>query len=275
MKRTRSPGLAFAWAVALAAAAQAQAPDVQVSAIPEYSAVAPGAGFRVAVRLGLPAGWHIGWINPGTSGLATTIAWHLPSDVSGGAIEWQYPETDDAGGDVVHVYRGTVVLISSFATKSGIAGPVDLSADLSWGICRVVCVQQHRTVTLTLPVAPGVPVRSSTWAEAEAATRLLPMRERGAIFAAVPQGDSVRLEVTGLKAGPAPGSWATYFPLTPGKRSVVAPVRAIAGGIAVTLPRAAMSDSAPGRLSGVLVAAHAPGAPPPVRAIAVDVSITN
>jgi thiol:disulfide interchange protein DsbD len=275
VKRARALCLTLAWALALAAAARAQAPDVRVSAIPEYTAVHPGGTFRVAVRLRLPAGWHIGWLNPGAGGLATTIAWHVPAGLSGGTTEWPYPETDDAGGEISHVYRGTVVLFSSFAVGTGVAGPVELSGDLNWGICRIVCVQQHHTVTITVPVARDVAARSSMWAEAAAAMRLLPMRERSAGFDAIPEGDSVRLAMTGLRAGPAPGSWVTFFPLEPGRRSVVVPVRTIPGGIAVLLPRAVVSGAPTARLSGVLVAAHAPGAPPPMRALAVDVPVTK
>lgn len=265
--------LALAWAVALPAAARSQAPDVAVSAVSEYTAIRPGP-FRVAVRVQLPAGWHIGWINPGAGGLATTIAWHLPAGVSGGATDWPYPETEDAGADVSNVYRGTVVLFSTFAAEPGITGTVRLSGEVSWGICRVVCIQQHRPIHLDIPVALGVPARSASWAEAEAATRRLPMREPGAAFGAVRHDDGVRLTITGLKAGPAPGSWATFFPLEPGRRSVVAPVRSIAGGIALVLPLTAVSDSS-ARLRGVLVAAHAAGTPPPVRAIAVDTPLSR
>ena len=275
MSPLRTPSLALAWAVALAAAARAQAPEVVVSAVSEYASVRAGAPFRVAVRMQVPTGWHIGWINPGSSGLGTTLAWHLPAGVSGGATDWPFPETEEAGADVSNVYRGAVVLFSNFTAEPGITGTIELSGELSWGMCRVVCVQQHRTVTLDLPVARGMQARTAAWAEAEAATRLLPMRERGAAFEAARQDDGVRLAITGLKAGPAPGSWATFFPLEPGKRSVVAPVRAIAGGIALVLPLSAVSDSSPGRLNGVLVAAHAAGTPPPVRAIAVDAPLPH
>jgi len=272
--RLGAPTLVLAWAVALAAAARAQAPEVAVSAVSEYAAIRPGAPFRVAVRVQLPAGWHIGWINPGAGGLATTIAWHLPAGVSGGATDWPYPETEDAGADVSNVYRGTVVLFSSFAAEPGVTGSIKLSGELSWGMCRVVCIQQHHSVTLDVPVARGAPLRTAAWAEAEAATRLIPMQEPGAAFDATRHDDGVRLVITGLKAGPAPGSWATFFPLEPGKRSVVAPVRAVVDGIALVLPLSVVSDSS-ARLRGVLVAAHAAGAPPPVRAIAVDTPLPH
>jgi DsbC/DsbD-like thiol-disulfide interchange protein len=275
MRRTRTVALSLVWVLALAATARAQAPQVEVTAIPEYPAVRPGTTFRVAVRLRVPDGWHIYWTNPGGGGVASTMAWHLPAGVRGGSTEWPYPETDDAGADVSHVYRGTVVLFSSFSAEPGIVGTVRLSADQGWGLCRIVCVQQHHTVTLALPVARGAATRSATWAEAAAAMRLLPMRERGASVDAVSQGDSVQLRITGLRAGPVPGSWVTFFPLEPGRRSIVVRVRGIASGIAVTLPRAVLSGAPPGRLSGVLVAAHAPDASPPVRALAVDAPVSR
>jgi DsbC/DsbD-like thiol-disulfide interchange protein len=261
----------LAWAAALPAAARAQAPLVDVSAVPEYASVQPGSAFRVAIRAVLPAGWHIYWINPGPSGLPTTVAWHLPAGVTGGDTEWPFPETDDAGGEVSNVYRGTVVAFSSFVAPAT-PGRITLRADLVWGLCRLQCVRQERTVEATVRVTNGAAVRSPAWAEAEAATRLLPMRQRGATLTAAEHDDSVRLVLAGLRAGPAPGSWVTYFPLQQGLRSIVAPVRAFENGLAVVLPRAA-ADSA--RLIGLLVAAHAPGAPPPVRAIAVDVPVTR
>lgn len=275
MKLSRIITGTLACAVALAAAARAQAPVMDVGAIPEYDAVQPGGTFRVALRLEVPEGWHIYWTNPGTSGLPTTLAWQVPADVSAGATEWPYPETDDAGDDVTNVYRGTVVAFSTFTVAPGASGRLALAAHLVWGLCRVQCVRQERTVTVTVAVSTRVQQRSADWAAAEAASRFLPMRERGATFTATARGDSVRLVLAGLKAGPAPGSWVTYFPLQPGLPSMVAPVRSIEGAVTVTLPHGAAGDSTALRLTGVLVAAHAPGSPPPVRAIAVDVPVTR
>jgi len=260
--------LACACAVPLAAA-RAQAPDVAVRAVSEYAVARAGDAFRVAVRLDVPEGWHIGWINPGASGLPTTLAWRLPDGVSGGATDWPYPETDESGADVLNVYRGTVIVFSTFHTTAGLHGAATLSGDLSWGICRGVCIQQHRTVSVALRVTGEGGPRAPAWAEDEAATRRLPMREHGAAFEATRAGDGIRLTITGLKAGPAAGSWATFFPAAGGRASVVSRVQAAAGGIAVTLPGAVVADTATA-LVGVLVAAHPPGAPPPVRAIAVD-----
>jgi len=271
----RPAPLACAAALALAAVAgtaRAQVPSMDVSVVPEFASVQPGGALRVALRLGIPPGWHIYWINPGSAGLPTTLAWQLPAGVSGGATDWPYPETDESGGEVTNVYRGTVVAFSSFTAAPAASGRVKLTAHLVWGLCQAQCVRQERTVEVTVPVSSRAPQRTTAWSEAEAAARFLPLREPGAVLTAVARGDTVRLDLVGLRAGPEPGSWVTYFPLAPGLPSAVAQVRTAPGGIAVTLPRA-VADSA--RLTGVLVPAHAPGAPPPGRAIAVDAALTR
>jgi len=272
--RAPLPLLLAAWAAGFPPLARAQAPEVPITALSEFTAVRPGDTFRVAVRLVVPAGWHIGWINPGASGLGTRLAWQLPAGVSDGTSEWPYPETEESGADVLNVYRGAVVVFSTFAAAPGVGGSVALTADLSWGICRDVCIPQRRTLSLTLPVTSGAPARAAAWSEAEAATRLLPMRERSATFVATRLADGIRLSVTGLKAGPAQGSWVTFFPAAAGKPSVVARVEQAAGGLSITLPTTVAADTA-SQLLGVLVAAHAPGAPPPVRALAVEAPLSR
>jgi thiol:disulfide interchange protein DsbD len=266
---------AFVGLAALGASAQAQVPEVRISVVPEFTGVQPGGRLRVAVRLQVPEGWHIGWVNPGAGGLPTTITWRLPAGLRDGGTEWPYPETDETGGEVSHVYRGAVVVFSSFEAQQDAAGPLDLSADLSWGMCKAVCVPQHRTVRVAVAAARGTTQRTSDWAEMEAARYRLPLRHTEARFAAKAGNGGIELTVTGLRGGPAPGTWVTFFPLEPRQGSVVAQAREAPGGIAVTLPGAAASGASADRLAGVLVAAHPPGLPPPVRALAVDVPIAK
>jgi thiol:disulfide interchange protein DsbD len=275
MKSLRIIGAGFACGVALGAAvrAAAQAPEVAVRAVAEYTAVRPGTPFRVAVRLAIPEGWHIYWTNPGPGGLPTAMAWHLPAGVQAGPTDWPYPETDESAADVTNVYRGTVVTFSTFQAQPDASGALRLTADLSWGICKAVCIQQRRSVFVVLRAGPGAPDRSPGWSEMEAARSRLPVRQPDAQFAATAHGETVTLTAIGLKGGPPAGSWVTFFPARPGRKSAVAQVKEAGGGIAVTLPQFTTEGATPNRLDGVLVAAHAPGALPPVRAIAVDVAV--
>lgn len=253
-----------------APAVRAQAPEVQVRAVPEFAAVRPGSVFRVAVRLQLPQGWHIGWINPGAGGLATTIAWQTPTGVEARATAFPYPETDDVGGEISHVYRGAVVLFSTFDAAQDLSAPLTLSAQLEWGLCRVQCVLQRRTLQISLPITRGVIQRSSAWADVQLAERSLPVAVPAGDVQVVLSGDSAAITITGLANGPAADSWVTFFPLEHGRASVVARLRGAPGSFAFSLPATALTGASPGHLLGVLVAAHAPGAPPAVRPLTID-----
>ena len=259
---------------ALGPAVHAQAPEVPVSAVPEFVAVRPGSAFRVAVQLQLPRGWHIGWVNPGASGLATTISWQTHKGAEARETAWPYPETDDAGGEISHVYRGAVVLFSSFAAAPGLSAPLELSAELEWGLCRVQCVMQRRTLQISLPTTRGVMQRSPAWAEVQLAERSLPVAVPPGDVHVVLSGDSTAVTITSLSNGPAADSWVTFFPLEHG-RSVVAHLRRVAGGVAFALPVAVLTGAPAGHLLGVLVAAHPPGAPPPVRPLVIDAQVTR
>jgi DsbC/DsbD-like thiol-disulfide interchange protein len=250
-----------------------QAPAVEVRAIPEYASVTPGMPFRVALQLAVPAGWHIGWVNPGAGGLGTSVTWVLPRGVGAGETDWPYPETEDAADGVSNVYRDTVVVFSSFRVEPGATGTLDLSADLEWGLCRSQCVRQTRTVTTSLRVGRSTSHRSRAWNDVALALRALPVHVGGDAVRATAVGDSVTLAIARLPAGPDAGSWLTFFPLESGKASVVAEARATGDGIAVNLPRRVAADSAR-RLAGVLVGPHSAGAAPATRPLAVDVQLT-
>jgi DsbC/DsbD-like thiol-disulfide interchange protein len=250
---------ALAWAAALwvPSALGAQSPEVQVAAVPEFAAIAPGSPFRVALVLRIPAGWHIGWTNPGQSGLPTAVTWRAPRGIGVGEIAWPYPERDETQGIVSHVYRGAVAVVTMFradSTARGAREAAELEAELSWGLCASVCVPQHRAVTVTVPIRAGRPAPSPAWAAVEAAASALPMRLAGLALEATERGDSVRLAVTGLREGPAPGSAVTFFPAELRRVAAVVPVRAIRGGVVVTLPGHVVSGLPAGRLAGVLVA---------------------
>jgi len=256
-----------------APAVRAQAPEVQVRAVPEFVAVRPGGTFRVAVRLQIPQGWHIGWINPGAGGLATTVAWQTPKGVEARATAWPYPETDDADGEISHVYRGTAVLFSTFDAAQDLSAPLTLSAQLEWGLCRVQCVLQRRTLQISLPTTRGVIQRSSAWADVQLAERSLPVAVPAGDVHVVLSGDSAAITIAGLPNAPPADSWVTFFPLERGRASVVARLRGAPGSFAFSLPTTALTGAPPGHLLGVLVAAHPPGAPPSTRPLAVDVPI--
>jgi len=246
--------LAAALALGVTGAARAQAPPaVQAAAIPEFASVAPGGAFRVAVRLRIPVGCHISWVNPGQSGLPTTIAWQMPTGVSADETLWPYPERDETAGFVSHVYRGVAVVVTRFLVDSAFrGGAVALRADLSWGLCGATCVPQRETVAVTLPVRPRPVGPTAEWRALTPSLEALPAASTSLVVRAVALGDSIRLTIAGSPLDAPTSGTVTFFPQPSGVAVVVA-VRRWGCGVAVTLPARAFR-SRPSRLAGVLVA---------------------
>src|SRR5437867_6403227 len=141
-----------------------QARVVPVSLIPEYEVVGPGDTFRIAARITVPDGWHIGWKFPGQSGLPTTLDWHASPSASVTATGWPFPERAETLGTISHIYRGEVILVSTFEQRPDAgSGPLELVAALRWGICREICIPQEREVRISIPVAGGPPEASPAW----------------------------------------------------------------------------------------------------------------
>ena len=249
-----TPRLAALLALCLPLAARAQAPPrVEVEAVPELSAAAPGGAFRVAVRLRIPDGCHLAWVNPGETGLPTTLAWRTPGGVTVGETEWPYPERDEAAGLVNHVYRGAVVVVTTFqVTPSFHAGAVTLRADLTWGLCGATCIRQTGGAELSLPVREGAADTTAAWRALAPSLAALPIADSRLAVQAAVRGDSVRLTIAGPPLARPGAATVTFFPLA-GGTAVVAPVRRAGRGLVVTLPRSA-AQARTGALAGVLVA---------------------
>jgi thiol:disulfide interchange protein DsbD len=276
---TRSTVLACACALAAAQAVRAQAPEVQVSAVTELAAVPAGGTFRVAVRLDVPEGWGVDWINPGTTGLPLTLAWRAPAGFSAGATQWPFPERVEAAGDVTHVLRGAVYVVTPFQVAGNTKpGSAELRAELTWLLCSTSCIRQQRTVSVPVRVVAGAAGRtpaaaSAAWGQVEAAAGSFPAMGEGVTLRAVPAVDSVRLEIAGLRGAPPAGSLVTFFPAVAGRAAVVVPLRRAAEGVAVVLPEGFVAGAPPGRLTGVLVGVLVRGAAVTSRALAVDVPV--
>jgi DsbC/DsbD-like thiol-disulfide interchange protein len=265
----RAGRLVAALALGLAPGAGAQAPEVQVAAVPEFAAVAPGGSFRVAVQLGIPDGWHIAWTNPGQSGLPTTLAWRTPDDISVGETEWPYPRRDESDGLVSHIYRGTVVVVTTFHVgPASRAGTATLRGEVSWGLCARFCVPQKRAVEVSFPVRNGHPKASAAWRRLRADLEELPVQGAGLTLRGVVSGDSVRLTIAGRTLGPWRSAAITFFPRESGA-AVVVPARVAAGVVAVTLPNRVLRTGSR-RLAGVLVADRPWMVTSPRRALVVE-----
>jgi thiol:disulfide interchange protein DsbD len=264
--RALAPALLVAGAVP-AGSARAQEPSVRVAAVAEFSVVGPHERFRVAVRLVIPEGWHLGWVNPGGTGLPTTLAWSAQGVSADGPVEWPYPERDTAGGTVSHVYRAEVVVVTPFRVAPGRArSRIDFTGTLTWGLCAAVCLPQQRSVFASVTVGPAHGAHSPGWGPVEVASRLFPARPAAASAQLAERGDSLVLTLSGVRGLEGP---VMFFPVETGRLAVLARARKARGGVAIVLPSGLLPDEGPRRLVGVLVPRSVSAAP----ALQVDASL--
>ncbi|GAA0711261.1 protein-disulfide reductase DsbD domain-containing protein [Dokdonella soli] len=157
--------LLFAVFVALApcvnAAVSGADNHLQVELVSARLALVPGQTAQLGLRLRHDAHWHTYWINPGDSGLPTTLAWTLPPGFHAQDIAWPLPQRFTVGGLYNFGYDGEVVL----------PVPLDVPADVQpgttahlavlakWLVCREECIPGKAELTLDLPIttAPAQP----------------------------------------------------------------------------------------------------------------------
>jgi thiol:disulfide interchange protein/DsbC/DsbD-like thiol-disulfide interchange protein len=163
MLRRMTP-LIIAFPAALAAALPAWAagpPDpgdlVKPELVAETASVAPATTLWVDLHLRIKPGWHVYWRNPGDSGLATAIDWHLPPGFSAGDILWPVPEhfvQNDIGN---YGYAGTADLLVPISIPKDVAASdtATLAANASWLACAEICIPGGAQLSLNLPVKSG------------------------------------------------------------------------------------------------------------------------
>jgi len=252
-----------------------QAPTVAVSLAPEFVALPASTTFRVVTRAEIPEGWHIGWTHPGQTGLPTTLAWRVSPGITVGSTAWPFPERMDSGGAVSHIYRGVALIATSFTVSADApARPVDLVAEVRWGICREICVPQERQLRISLPIVGGArtPEGSPDWPGVRSvldATLPIEPEDVGLVAQADPQG----IRLVAPRGSPRLRGAATgrlvFFPEDSSRAAVAVVVqpRVTAAGLVVPvgLPRNS-------RVAGVLVSERPWGAPGTSRALRIAVS---
>src|SRR5271169_7265446 len=83
---------------------------VTASLVAETRSIVPGQPLHLALRQQIPPGWHTYWLNPGDSGLPTTIEWALPQGFRAGPITWPTPKRIAYGPVVDYGYENEVLL---------------------------------------------------------------------------------------------------------------------------------------------------------------------
>lgn len=146
----------------LPAAGRAQEQVVRVELISDVTQVGPGDSFRVGARIQVDEGWHIYGKDPGISGLPTLVEWNLPPGVTAGPVQYPPTEPFEFLGEEGEGYHGTVVLWSRMQASEEAEGPLRIGAEVSWLVCREICIPGDAHVELTIATGPATVADADT-----------------------------------------------------------------------------------------------------------------
>ena len=127
---------------------------VKAQLVADTTAIRPGEQFTVGVLLNIAPQWHVYWLNPGDSGIATSIRFNVPAGYEVGELRWPVPKRFIASGIVGYGYEEQVLLSATVQAPAD-ARPgqsVQITAQADWLCCREECVQGGAKLSLTLPV---------------------------------------------------------------------------------------------------------------------------
>jgi DsbC/DsbD-like thiol-disulfide interchange protein len=123
--------------------------------VADAASIAPGASIHVGVRLRVPAGWHVYWVNPGDAGAPTRVEGEWPSGFVAGEFQFPVPTRFEQPGEILgYGYEEEVLLAATLRAPQNLepGTSVELKAKVSWLACKDVCVPGRANVSLRLPV---------------------------------------------------------------------------------------------------------------------------
>ena len=228
--------------VADVAAAEPEEKPSEAFLVADVDGVVPGRPFKLAVHFKLIDGWHVYWLNPGDSGTEPQITWKLPDGFTVGAPEWPVPQRFDKPPFATFGHENELLLAHRVGVPEALASGSMLTfeAEVSWLVCKEICIAQDGVLMLQLPVvsgeAPVNKVSASLFAQTSAN---LPVVTEDWEFRATFSSRSARLEAAPKLAGRLDETTrVSFFPAqqgvfrTGGSRTLVEN-----GKIVATMPR--------------------------------------
>ena len=172
-------------------------PSSTATLVSEKKTIAPGQTFSVALQLAHPAEWHSYYQNSGGVELAPAIEWKLPEGFAAGPIQWPVPVVKDGFFGKSFVYLGSPVFIVDLTAPASLklGETVTLTADAQWQICKDSCINEKKSLTLTLvvsSVAENDPTTAELFRKARASQPTKPASWK---FSATSAADEVQLRI--------------------------------------------------------------------------------
>ena len=126
---------------------------VRAELFASHTPVRAGEPFDLGVKLEIDEGWHTYWRYAGAAGAPSHVGWELPPGLQAGELRWEAPQKFDEEGLVVYGYGEETVLSAEVTGVPEAADSLAIAAEVSWLVCREVCIPGDTLLTLGLPLA--------------------------------------------------------------------------------------------------------------------------
>lgn len=232
-------------------ARKVSAPNVTVELVAAQPSLRPGENW-LGLRFILEPGWHVYWVNPGDSGGPPTALWQPDAGLAPGEFEWPAPTRIAYGPLVNYGYYGDVVLPFNLEVAPDAATPSKLGANVSWLVCKDVCIGGKGRLAIAFPLAGDAAAAVPAWREMIEQSRARVPRPAPASWRVTVQdgGDAFLVTVTTgrREAG------GTFFPMDGGVLDEPAPQHPEPAdrGLTLRLKKSDLLTTVPASLRGVL-----------------------
>lgn len=268
--------------------------NVEARLVSSHSTIKAGEPFTIGLQFTIDPTWHTYWINPGETGIPTSLKLNLPNGFSAGELQFPVPKkfiTDYGFGvrEAGYGYDTSVVHPLTITPPAGLkpGDKITLSGKAGWLMCDPnTCVPGKADLSLTLPVgAEAVP--STEAGVITFFTNKLP-RSVEAPLAVTLEGGNVVMKVAVPDGSLPAGAKLQFYPL---QNQILdafaeATITATGGQVTITAAKHESLTEAPGEFAGLLIAetgtgstgfrvSTAGGAPPATTATTTETAATE
>ncbi|MEP7043013.1 MAG: protein-disulfide reductase DsbD domain-containing protein [Dokdonella sp.] len=136
------------------AAKSAPGDPIDVQLIAEHTELVPGQSQQFGLLLRHQPHWHTYWINPGDSGLPTTLEWILPPGYKADEVDWPTPRRFEVGGLYNFGYDGETLLpvAITLPADAAVGSTAHIALVTKWLVCREECIPGKASLAIDLPV---------------------------------------------------------------------------------------------------------------------------
>ena len=131
--------------------------NISLEIVSEHSTVSPGEPINLGILINHKYKWHTYWVNPGDTGLPTSIIWNFSKMNDSwkiSPIEWPSPKRFLIGSLANFGYDDEVLLIQKMYAPNDLPseGEIIITADVSWLECKDICIPGNRKLSIKIPV---------------------------------------------------------------------------------------------------------------------------